>query len=85
MMIACSSKNIVIVQEMLDNGIIAMCPYTIGFIDACLLAGDYFLLVGYFGEEVGEKVLNYLEQEERYEECASMKIALEHDYEDYLL
>jgi|688.fasta_scaffold385850_5 hypothetical protein len=85
MIVACSSKNIVLVKTLLDGGIIGACPYTIGFIDACLLAGEYFLLVAYFGNDIGEVVLKHLEQEERYEDCAALKTALESDCTEYFL
>lgn len=83
MKVSCSEHNADIIKRLLEKGLIAVCPYSIGFVDACLLGVDYMLLVNYFGDKVGEEVLRWLEEEERYEDCMLLKDSLE-EYRDNL-
>jgi hypothetical protein len=69
----CSELNAPIIKKLLEGGYMALCPYTVGFVDACLLASDYQLLVNYFGVRLAEQVLRHLEEEEHYEECSLLK------------
>lgn len=73
MKVSCSEHNVTIIKRLLEKGLIAVCPYSIGFVDACLLGNDYMLLVNYFGDKIGEEVLRWLEEEERYEDCILLK------------
>lgn len=73
----CSEANHAILIALLNNGLIQICPYTVGFIDACLMGGDYQLLVSYFGDMVSAEVLKALEVEERYEDCMLLKDCIE--------
>lgn len=69
----CSEFNAPIIKKLLEGGYISICPYTVGFVDACLLASDYELLINYFGMNLCEEVLKYLEENEYYEECILLK------------
>lgn len=77
MIVSCSALNQQIIIRLLEKRLIAVCPYSVGFVDACLLASDYMLLVNYFGETVGEEVLRWLEEEEHYEDCILLRDCLE--------
>ena len=83
MKVSCSEHNVDIIKRLLEKGLIAVCPYSIGFVDACLLGGDYMLLVNYFGDKVGEEILRWLEEKEYYEDCILLKDSLE-EYRDNL-
>ena len=69
----CSEFNAPIIKKLLEGGYISICPYTVGFVDACLLASDYELLINYFGMDLCKEVLKYLEEQEYYEECILLK------------
>jgi hypothetical protein len=82
----CSEVNSMLIKRILEKGLINLCPYTVGFVDACLLADDYFLLISYFGDNLALEVLSYLEEEERYEECALLKKTMDElNSEDYFI
>jgi hypothetical protein len=81
--VSCSEHSVDIIKRLLEKGLIAVCPYSIGFVDACLLGGDYMLLVNYFGDRLGEEVLRWLEEKEYYEDCILLKDSLE-EYRDNL-
>ena len=91
MIVPCSEINADVIKRLLKKGLIAVCPYSIGFVDACLLGGDYMLLVNYFGDKVGEEILRWLEEDEHYEDCILLKDSID-EYrenisftEDYML
>jgi hypothetical protein len=81
--VSCSEHNVTIIKRLLEKGLIAVCPYSIGFVDACLLGSDYMLLVNYFGDKVGEEILRWLEEKEYYEDCILLKDSIE-EYRDNL-
>lgn len=83
MKVSCSEHNVTIIKRLLEKGLIAVCPYSIGFVDACLLGSDYMLLVNYFGDKVGEEILRWLEEKEYYEDCILLKDSIE-EYRDNL-
>jgi hypothetical protein len=41
----CSQVNAPIIKKLLEGGHMALCPYTVGFVDACLMGADYHLLI----------------------------------------
>ena len=91
MIVSCSALNQEVIVRLLEKRLIAVCPYSIGFVDACLLASDYMLLVNYFGEPLSEEVLRYMEEQDRFEDCILLRDCLE-EYknnlqfnEDYML
>jgi hypothetical protein len=69
----CSEVNDPIIKKLLEDGHMALCPYTVGFVDACLMGADYHLLINYFGVNLCEKVLIILEEQEKFEDCALLK------------
>jgi hypothetical protein len=81
--VSCSEHNVTIIKRLLEKGLIAVCPYSIGVVDACLLGSDDMLLVNYFGDKVGEEILRWLEEKEYYEDCILLKDSIE-EYRDNL-
>jgi hypothetical protein len=62
---------------LLQNGILANCPFSIGFLDGLLLTTDYDMIGYHFGEQMLVSIQHFYEQIELYEECADIQDSLE--------